>query len=205
MFKNKKYIKFLQKSKALNSDIICVNILEDNEHGLKRSIQNMFINSNGETIGFDLNSEFKNFVVTHAKKVLQTKKGRLLKYNKDKYWASNSYVHCWIEPFYYEDDYGYMGEALKKAIKGQDSTLVRSIKFSGAHSFISSFDEQKISLSSNKNLFYEKINSPIKLLILGYTKGSMELVKASDLLGWQICLCDLKGSNFKEKCKKSIR
>lgn len=73
MFQNKKYIKFLQKSKVINADIICVNILKEDNKGLKHSIKNMFINSNGDSIGFEFSEELKNFILIHSKEFFKEK------------------------------------------------------------------------------------------------------------------------------------
>lgn len=198
MFQNKKYIKFLQKSKAINADIICVNILKEDNKGLKHSIKNMFINSNGDSIGFEFSEKLKNFILIHSKEFFKEKKGKLIKFNINKTkWNELFEMECWAEPFFAKNDYGYLGEALKNAIKRVNTTLVRSIKHSGAHAFIPVLDEENNSFTGNKNIFYEKINFPIKLLLLGTAKGSVELVKTADLLGWQICLSDIRGGNFK--------
>lgn len=195
MFSNKKYIKFLQKSKSINSDILCISILEKNDTKFKKSQKTMFINSEYETIGFGANIELKNFVFTYYHDILQNKKGKFLAYKKS---IEDKTIYCWVEPFYSLDNYGYLGIALNNALKGMKSTLIRSTKFSGAHSFVSNFNENKNSFSESKNLFYEEITTPTKALVLGATKGYVELVKSVELLGWQTTLCDLKGNSLKK-------
>jgi len=195
MFENKKYLKFLQKSISQNSDILCVNILEKDDSSFQKSVRTMFLNTNYESVGFDFNIELKNFVFSHFNNILENKKGKYLAYSKT---PNSKTIYCWVEPFYSEENYSYMGQALKNAIKGVKTTLLRSTKFSGAHSFVPNFDENKNSFEQSKNLFYEEIKSPIRLLILGTAKGYIQLVRTAELLGWQTCLCDIKGNLVKK-------
>lgn len=189
MFSNKKIINFIQKSKKIKSDIVCINILETNSLIHSKSDRTIFVNSNGESIGITSDSAFEKFVLDCSKEILLVKKGKCVKYN--------DFEKLWIEPFYYDEDYGSIGVAFSNVLKGINNTLIRSIKYSGAHSFTPNFDEKDNHFNENKNLIFQKIKSPFKLLILGVGKGCESLLKVADKLGWQTCVCDTKGTSFK--------
>jgi len=207
MFTNKKFIKFIQKSQTQKEDILCINVFDIRKTKSSKSEMTLFINSAQESIGFSNDSKFEKYILSYLKEVLNRKKGRYVVYNT-KQSASNSIfskelfqsglIRCWLEPFYYENNYGSIGKALQNINDGVESTLIRSTKNPGAHSFTPNFDEENNYFDGNSNLFYERIDSPVKLLILGTSKGSRELVKVADSLGWQTLLCDKKGKNFKD-------
>lgn len=164
MFNDKNYIKFIQNSKELKSDILCINILEKNDLLFKKSIKTIFVNSNYDSIGFDSNIELKNFVFIHLDLIFRNKKGKYISHRKI---SNDKPTYCWVEPFYFDENYGYLEQALNYALNETKTTLIRSTKFSGAHSFVSNFDENKNSFKDSNNLFYEEINYPAKLLFSG--------------------------------------
>ncbi len=197
MFENKKYIKFLQKSKKQSNDILCINVLEKNDSSFKKSTRMMLINTNNESIGFEFETELKKFIFTYTSEIIKNKKGKFLAFTKS---VNSKTIYCWVEPFYVENSYGYIGQALNYAIKNQKMTLLRSTKFSGAHSFVPYFNEDNNLYKNSSNIFYDEINSPTKVLILGASKGYIELIKNCEQLSWQTTLCDLKG-NIQKKIK----
>lgn len=203
MFGNKKNIKFLQKSKNSKCDIICVTILENCDFSFKKSIKSMFINSNYESVGFDFNIDLRNHVLSLSNDVLESKEGRFISFHKSSKENKNSWnkeisVNCWIEPFYLEDNYGSIGRALENISKGIKSTLIRSTKYTSIHSFTPDFCEDDNSFTSSKNLFFERIDAPIKILLLGDSRLNMEILKNAEILGCQVCFCDLKGKKLKK-------
>lgn len=207
MFSNKQHIKFLQRSKQNKKDIVCINILDYKNSTHRKSDYSMFINSSHETIGFENLKRLENYILSLVDEVLESRQSRYIVFDLksessiahtwEKEFLSDSYVKCWIEPFYCEDEYGCIGEALQNASKGISKTLVRSLKHKNAHCFFPHFDEKDNHFNGNKNLFYQRIETPLKLLIFGVSKQSEELVKVSNFLGWHTTVCDIRGKNFR--------
>lgn len=207
MFSNKQYIKFLQKSKQNRKDIVCINILDYKNSTHQKSEYSMFVNSDFETIGFDNLKRLENYILILVDDVLKQKEGRYIIFDLksesnvvhtwEKDFLNDSYVKCWIEPFYNEDDYGCIGQALQNIQSGINNTLVRSLKHKNAYCFFPNFDEKDNHFDKNKNLFYQRIETPLKLFIFGVSKQSEELVKVSNYLGWHTIICDIRRKIFR--------
>lgn len=207
MFSNKQYIKFLQKSKQNRKDIVCINILDCKNSTHQKSEYSMFVNSDFETIGFDNLKRLENYILILVDDVLKQKEGRYIIFDLksesnvvhtwEKDFLNDSYVKCWIEPFYNEDDYGCIGQALQNVQSGINNTLVRSLKYKNAYCFFPNFDEKDNHFDKNKNLFYQRIETPLKLFIFGVSKQSEELVKVSNYLGWHTIVCDIRRKIFR--------
>ena len=207
MFNDKQHIKFLQKSKQNKKDIVCINILDYKNSTHQKSEYSMFINSDFETIGFENLKRLENYILTLVDDVLKQKEGRYIIFDLktessvvhtwEKDFLNDSYVKCWIEPFYHEENYACIGKALQNSIDGINKTLVRSFIHKNAYCFFPNFDEKDNHFDKNKNLFYQRIETPLKLFIFGVSKQSEELVKVSNSLGWHTIVCDIRGKNFR--------
>lgn len=206
MFNNKEFINFIKSSKENNKDIVLINILDSQDFIYKKNNTTMMVDTNGEFVGTIKDGEFKEVILKNAKDILLEIKGRIVNINS-KRTTSNIYswegnisldkeLKLWMEPFYCNDNFGSLGYALDFALKGMNNTLIRSIKHSGAHSFSPSFDTRNIFFNEKDKLFYQKILSPFKLLILGAHSGCEALVKIADILGWQTTVCDTNELNL---------
>lgn len=207
MFRNKKFIKFIQKSKEQKEDILCINVFDIRKTKSSKSEMTLFINSAQESIGFGKDKKFEKYMLSYLKEVMNQRKGRYVVYNTKQSGMNSIFtkelfqsglLRCWVEPFYFENNYGSIGKALENINSGVSSTLVRSTKNPGAHSFTPDFDESNNYFNSSNNLFYQKIESPLKLLLLGNSEVTKHFVKVTDSLGWQVTICDTKGSSFKD-------
>lgn len=204
MFSDKKFIRFIQKSKIQKEDILCVTVFDIKNSKSKKTL---FINSSQESVGFGIDLKFEKYILSYLKEVFNSNKGRYVIYNSNQSGANSIFykddftsglIRCWIEPFYYKNNYGSIGKALDNINKGVSSTLIRSTKNSGVHSFTPNFDEENNYYNSRNNLFFQRIEAPLKLLLLGNSKASKQFVKVADALGWQVTICDLKGTDFKD-------
>lgn len=207
MFNNKKFIKFIQKSKIEKEDILCISVFDIKNNKHSKSEMTLFINSAQESIGFNTDIKFEKYILSYLKEIFNSKEGRYVVYNTkqsgtNSIFKSDNYnsglIRCWIEPFYFKEDYGSIGKALNNVNNGISSTLIRSTKNSGVHCFTPNFDENNNYYNTRNNLFFERIESPLKLLLLGTSKASKVLVKIADSLGWQVTICDIKGTCFKD-------
>lgn len=194
MFKDKEFINFIKKSKKNKKDIVLINILNSQDTIYQEDNTTMIVDNNGEFVGSINNGEFKQNILIYSKDILLKGKGEIVLLGEKE--KSLNSIKIWMEPFYFNDNFGSLSYALEDASKGINNTLIRSTKHSGAHSFSPTFDKRDTFFNEEKNLFYQRIISPFKVLILGAQSGCEALVKMTDILGWQTFVCDTKETNL---------
>lgn len=207
MFNNKQFIDFLQQAKKQKQDIVWINVLDTQGAAYRKSGAAMVVNSDGEFIGVVSGGCFEEDIVHCAKDILSKKQGKYVAHDlriKDdtaENWGQgvgcNGLIKLWLEPFYYEENYGAIGEAFTYALNNEKKTLVRSVKNSGHYSFLENPWNKTNFYDEENNLFYQNILSPFKLLILGAGPGCEPLLQIANTLGWQTTIYDTRESNLK--------
>ncbi|MBN2824972.1 MAG: XdhC family protein [Campylobacterales bacterium] len=192
MFDNKAFIAFIEDARSQTLDLVCVNILDTQGSSYQKSGAMMLINSASEMVGVISNGCLEAKIKECAKEVLSSKKGKIelfdLRLVDDSLqsWQEgigcNGAIRIWIEPFYFESAYGALGEALN----APHQTLVRSTKQSGEYQILDEaidthYDEEQ-------ELFYQAIELPFALLILGQGVGVEPLQTIAHTLGWQVTI-----------------
>jgi xanthine dehydrogenase accessory factor len=207
MFQNKEIINFIQKAKIEQKNIVYINVLETQGAAYRKAGASMVVTSDGIFIGVVSGGCFEEDIVHCAKDVLSKNVGKYvihdlrIKDNSLENWGQgigcNGLIKLWMEPFYYEDNYGSLGLALEYALKGEKKTLIRSIDDSRKYSFMNTSYKKDTFYDESNNIFLQNILSPFKLLILGAGPGSESLLKIANILGWQTSIYDTKESSLK--------
>lgn len=183
MFSNKEYLKFIDSSKNRGLDIVCTNVIETIGHTYAKVGNIMLVNSNNEFTGVLGSPALHSKILEFSKEVLESKENIYYE-NKPKDKNSGHGISKYIiEPFYFSDEYGALGGALKNFGK----TLVRNIT---NKSFEIIDDKKDIKLENN--CFYQTIEKPYSLLIFGTGAHVSSLITMANIMGWETTVIDLE-------------
>ncbi|MFY9143324.1 XdhC family protein [Sulfuricurvum sp.] len=206
MFAHKDFINFILQAKSDKKDIVCINVLDTEGSVYRKSGATMLVNSDGKFIGVVSGGCFEEDIVHCAKDILSKHEGKYVVHDlrmKDdsldswgKGVGCNGLIKLWMEPFYYNQNYGAIGIALEYALNGIRQTLIRSTQNQGIYRFSSEERKEEMFFDEEAQFFYQKINSPYRLLILGAGPGSEPLLSIANTLGWQTAICDTRTSNL---------
>lgn len=206
MFAHKDFINFILQAKSDKKDIVCINVLDTEGSVYRKSGATMLVNSDGKFIGVVSGGCFEEDIVHCAKDILSKHEGKYVVHDlrmKDdsldswgKGVGCNGLIKLWMEPFYYNQNYGAIGIALEYALNGIRQTLIRSTQNQGFYRFSSEERKEEMFFDEEAQFFYQKINSPYRLLILGAGPGSEPLLSIANTLGWQTAICDTRTSNL---------
>lgn len=206
MFANKALVQFIQQAQAQKKNIVCINVLETQGAAYRKSGATMIVDDSGLFVGVVSGGCFEEDIVHCATDILSKHKGKYVLHDlriKDdsvESWGSgvgcNGLIKLWMEPFYYDEQYGSLGMALNYALNRVSKTLIRSINKPGIFNFTSIPQPNDIVFNEQAQLFYQKIHSPYSLVILGAGPGSEALVNIANTLGWHTTVCDSRAATL---------
>lgn len=206
MFAHKDYIRFIERARNGKKDLVCINVLDTEGSVYRKSGATMMVSSDGAFIGVVSGGCFEEDIVHCARDILAKHEGKYVVHDlrmKDdsldswgKGVGCNGMIKLWMEPFYYNNNYGAIGLALEHALKRTSKTLIRSTQTHGFYRFSTDEEKGDMFFDEDSKLFYQKIHSPYRLLILGAGPGSEPLLSIANTLGWQSEICDTRPSNL---------
>jgi len=226
MFANKQYIEFVNTCRDKGVDIVCASVLDTEGSTYRKKGASMLVSAAGEFIGVISGGCFEEDIVACAQGVLDKRVGKYIEHDlrmsddNAETWGQglgcNGLIKLWLEPFYHAAHYGALGMACDMAQRGQDATMVRSLKDSGVYAILSNGEiqchpanhaiyraiqayrpESGTYFDSENALFFQTITAPYRLLILGAGPGCEPLVKMADTLGWHTTVCDTRESHMR--------
>lgn len=221
MFENKKTIEFVGLCQKLACDIVAVSVLGTEGSTYRKKGALMLVSSEGDFTGVVSGGCFENDIVNCAQGVLRQRTGKYVKHDlrmedeSFETWGKgvgcNGLIELWMEPFYHAEGYGALGEACRLAREGKEAILARSIKESGTYAVMAEGEiahnpampdqsdlfagytpESDAHFDSENKVFFQRIDSPYRLLVLGAGPGCEPLVRMADTLGWYTRVCDTR-------------
>ena len=208
MFEHKAFIHFVDASYEKKHDIVCLTIVETGGSTYQKPGTTMLVNSSHEMIGVLSGGCIEEALVHCCDEVLTNGFGKLVTHDlrlpddSKESWEEgvgcNGLIKVWLEPFYYAEHYGILGEALSLAKKGTPATLRRTLNEGRKSSASLHFVPLKLAYNEAEKMLSQPINPTLKLLVLGIGMATQALVDMADILGWETCVCDTRHKNLKE-------
>ena len=207
MFGNKKSVQFLQRCKQEKKDIVVVSVLTTEGSAYRKSGAMMLVDSDGTYLGVVSGGCFEEEVIHCCREVLASRKGKYvthdmrMKDDSPESWGQgvgcNGLLKFWMEPFYHEEAFGVLAMALESALNNENKILLRSLEDAKGHRLVLEGFEGEARYLEEKKLFYQKIRSPYRLLVLGAGPGCESLVSIADTQGWISTVADTRQSHLK--------
>ncbi len=191
----------------MKKDIVVVSVLSTEGSAYRKSGAMMLVDSDGVFLGVVSGGCFEEEVIHCCWEVLASRKGKYvihdlrMKDDSPESWGEgagcNGLLKFWMEPFYYEEEFGVLGMVLESALNNENKVLLRSLEDTKEHRLVSEGLEGEARYLEEEKLFYQKIRSPYRLLVLGAGPGCESLVSIADTQGWISTVADTRQSHLK--------
>jgi xanthine dehydrogenase accessory factor len=210
MFEHKSFLHFIEHCNATKQDMVVLTIVETKGSTYRKPGTTMLVNSNHESVGVLSGGCIEEAMIHCCDEVLKQHYGKLVTHDlrlpddSKESWevgvGCNGLIQVWLEPFYVDEAYGALGEAVTYAKEGIAQTLIRSTQKekNGEYRFIDVLLDSDFAYNEEDHFILQKIKPLYKVLILGVGSAVQALVDIANILGWEVTLGDTRKENLAE-------
>jgi len=208
MFEHKAFMHFIDACHEKKHDIVSLTIVETEGSTYQKQGTTMLVSSSHEMMGVLSGGCIEDALVHCCDEVLKNGYGKLVTHDlrlpddSKESWEEgvgcNGLIKVWLEPFYYSNNYGVLGEALSYAKKGIPTTLHRSLKGGSKSSPTLSTKTLHVKMVYDEATYIlsQPIYPTFKVLVLGVGLAVQAFVDMANILGWQTYVCDTRHENL---------
>jgi len=210
MFEHKSFLHFVEHCNATKQDIVALTIVETKGSTYRKPGTTMLVSSNHESVGVLSGGCIEEAMMHCCDEVLKQHYGKLVTHDlrlpddSKESWevgvGCNGLIQVWLEPFYVDEVYGALGEAVIYAKEGIAQTLIRSTQKekSGEYRFIDSDVDFSFHYDEKHYCVSQAIKPLYKIFILGVGSAAQALVDIANILGWEVTLGDTRKESLAE-------
>lgn len=180
MFTNKKYLSFIEKAQKESLDLFSVTVLFTEGSSYAKVGSQMFVDTNGNSIGILGGEALINKFLALGKEALEEKELRYFQQDLRSPTSTHGISKFLIEPHFSNENYGRLGVALNNFGK----TLVRSTKSLEEYELLE--EKRELFFYEARELFFQPITPPFTLAIFGADEKIRPIIEIAQIMGWRV-------------------